>query len=118
MKKFLMFFAMAGMLFCANAQVKGSMCTITGGVEPTVTKGGYGELVVNLENTNDYKVTVALDVTVVDKEGNEVQRQKTVVVPARKKDKKVSFKTKKVKGDQKDVEVSECSVSIRVEKCD
>lgn len=109
---------MAGMFFCANAQVKGSMCTITGGVEPTVSKSSFGELVVNLENTNDYKVTVVLDVTVVDTEGNEAQRQKTVVLPAHKKDKKVSFKTKKVKGKQNDVEVSECSVSIRVEKCD
>lgn len=109
---------MSGMFLFANAQVKGSMCTTTGGVEPTVTKGVYGELVVNLENTNDYKVTVVLNVTVVDTEGNEVQRQKTVVVPARKKDKTVKFKTKKVKGEQKDVEVSECSVSLYVEKCD
>lgn len=109
---------MSGMFLFANAQANGSMCVITGGVEPTVSRSAFGELTVNLENTNDYKVTVVMEVTVVDKEGNEVHRQKTVVLPARKKDKKVTFKTKKVKGEQKDVDTAECSVTLHVEKCD
>ena len=70
MKKILMLIAMAGMFFCANAQ---SMCKITGGVEATkISSGGTcDEINVTLDNTNSYKVTVYLEVKVVDKEGNE-----------------------------------------------
>lgn len=118
MKKFLMLIAMAGMFFCANAQ---SMCKITGGVEATgITIGStLDEITVTLNNTNAYKVTVYIEVKVVDRDGNETVRQKTVVIPANKKDKKVSFRTKKVKGEVKYADVSQCEViSMRVEMCE
>lgn len=115
MKKILMLIAMAGIFFTASAQ----MCRTTGGVEPTITSGSScDEIKVKLENTNSYKVTVTLEVTVVDKEGNSVQRTKTVVIPANKKDKEVKFRTKKVKGETKCADVPECSVNLRVEMCE
>lgn len=118
MKKFLMILGIMGMFFCANAQH--GMCVVTGGVEPTITgtSGTCDRVEVNLENTNPYKVTVTIDATIVDKEGNEVKREKTVVIPANKKDKKVYFKTKSIKGETKCADLGECSVSIRVEKCE
>lgn len=118
MKKFLMLIAMAGMFFCVNAQ---SMCKITGGVEATqISSGGTcDEINVTLDNTNSYKVTVYLEVKVVDKEGNEAVRQKTVVIPANKKDKIAKFRTKKVKGETKCADTSQCEVvSMRVEMCE
>lgn len=111
-----MFIAMTGMFLCANAQ----MCKTTGGVEATrITSGSTSdEVVVRLENTNDYKVTVNIEVKVVDVEGNETTRQKTVVIPAHKKDKEVKFRTKKVKGEIKKADVNQCEVtSLRVEMC-
>ena len=106
---------MMGMFFTASAQ----MCRTTGGVEPTITSGSScDEIKVNLENTNSYKVTVVLDVTQHHKEGNSVQRTKTVVIPANNKKKEVKFRTKKVKGETKCADVPECSVSLRVEMCE
>lgn len=110
-----MFIVMTGMFLCASAQ----MCRTTGGVEANITgASSCDEIIVTLENTNSYKVTVTLDVTVVDKEGNSTTRQKTVVIQANKKDKQVRFRTKKVKGETKCADISECSVSMRVEMCD
>lgn len=113
-----MLIALAGMFFCANAQ---SMCKITGGVEATKISSGSScdEINVILDNTNAYKVTVYLEVKVVDNEGNEAVRQKTVVIPANKKDKKATFRTKKVKGETKCADTSQCEVvSMRVEMCE
>lgn len=118
MKKILILIAMTGMFFCANAQ---SMCKITGGVEATeISRGSTcDEISVTLDNTNAYKVTVHLEVKVVDDEGNETVRQKTVVIPANKKDKKAKFRTKKIKGETKCADTSQCEiVSMRVENCE
>ncbi len=110
-----MLFAMVGMILTANAQ----MCKTTQGVEPTIEKASDCDVInVKLENTNSYKVTVIMEVKVVDVDGNEVIRQKTVVIPANKKDKVVKFRTKKIKGETKCADVSECEVSLRVELCE
>lgn len=118
-KVFFLVLIMAGLYFSANAQV--NMCSITGGVEATNIKSGSNcdEIVVTLENTNSYKVTVDMSVTVVDNDGNEVVREKTVVLPANKKDKQVTFRTKKVKGETKCADSRQCTVSsLIVQKCD
>lgn len=110
---------MVGAFLSVNAQV--NMCRTTGGVESTkITIGNScDEIVVTLNNTNSYKVTVDMTVSVVDKEGNEAVRQKTVVIPANKNDKKVSFRTKKVKGQIMCADVNQCTVSsINVSMCD
>lgn len=111
-----MFIALTGMFFCANAQ----MCKVTGGVEATkITHPTCEEIQVTLENTNSYKVTVNIEVKVVDVEGNETKRQKTVVIPANKKDKEVRFRTKKIKGETKCADPDQSEVtSLIVEKCD
>lgn len=117
-KVFFLVLIMAGLYFSANAQV--NMCSITGGVEATsITSGSASdEIIVTLENTNSYKVTVDMNVTVVDAEGNEVAREKTVVIPANKK-KEVVFRTKKVKGETKRADARQCTVSsLTVQKCD
>lgn len=108
---------MMGAFLGANAQ----MCRTTGGVESTSITGGSGcdEITVTLNNTNSYKVTVEMSVTVVDTDGNETVRQKTVVIPANKNDKKVTFRTKKVKGETRCADVRQCTVSsLNVSMCD
>ena len=117
MKKLLLLLVMMGAFISVNAQ----MCKSTGGVESTnITKGeACDEIVVTLHNTNSYKVTVDLSVTVVDNDGNEALRQKTVVIPANKNDKKVVFRTKKVKGETKCADVRQCTVtSLNVSMCE
>ena len=117
MKKLLLLFVMMGAFLGANAQ----MCKTTGGVEATrITSGGSSdEIVVTLNNTNSYKVTVDISVTVVDTYGNETVRQKTVVIPANKSDKQVTFRTKKVKGETMRADVSQCTVSsLNVSMCE
>ncbi len=119
MKKLLLLLVMLGAFLSASAQV--NMCKMTGGVESTNISGGGScdEIVVTLQNTNSYKVTVDMTVTVVDTEGNETERQKTVVIAANKNDKKVSFRTKKVKGETKCADVRQCTVSsLNVSMCD
>lgn len=111
----------AGVSFSANAQ----MCKITGGVEATdLFKGGTGELKVKLSNTNDYKVTVDISVTVIDVQGNEIERSKTVVISANK-EKIVTFKGKKIKKENsqekyyEDVDIWQSQVNrLIVSKCD
>lgn len=88
-----MILLIAGASFSADAQI----CHITKGVEVTnMSSGQSGELYVTLSNTNDYKVTVDIQVTVVDEYDNKVDRSKTVVISANK-EKKVLFRGKKVK---------------------
>ena len=119
MKKLLLLFVMVGAFLCASAQV--NMCKSTGGVESTsiISGDSCDEIVVILNNTNSYKVTVDMTVTVVDKYGNETIRQKTVVIPANKNDKKVNFRTKKVKGETMCADVKQCTVSsLNVSMCD
>lgn len=111
---------MAGFVVSANAQ---NMCSTTGGVESTkiskARSGKCSEIMVTLANTNDYKVTVNMKVTVVDVDGNETLREKTVVIPAKKENKEVIFRTKKVKGEDKCADVGQCFVSsLFVQKCD
>lgn len=113
-----MILLVAGFVFSAKSQ---NMCTRTGGVEATqiIRGGSCAEIIVRLENTNSYKVTVNMKVIVVDTEGNEAEREKTVVIPANKKDKDVTFRTKKVKGEDKCADTRQCYVSsLYVEKCD
>ena len=117
MKKLLLLIVFFGAFLSASAQ----MCKTTGGVESTNISGGGScdEIVVTLNNTNSYKVTVDMTVTVVDNDGNEAIRQKTVVIPANKNDKRVSFRTKKVKGETKCADVRQCTVSsLNVSMCD
>lgn len=90
-----MILLIAGASFSADAQI----CHITKGVEVSnMSSGQSGELYVTLSNTNDYKVTVDIQVTVVDEYDNKVDRSKTVVISANK-EKKVLFRGKKVKED-------------------
>lgn len=113
-----MILVLAGFAFSAKAQ---NMCSRTGGVEATQIRNGGNctEIIVRLENTNSYKVTVNMKVTVVDTDGNEAEREKTVVIPANKKDKDVTFRTKKVKGEDKCADTRQCYVSsLYVERCD
>lgn len=116
MKKIFSLIVMIGMFIGANAQ----MCKTTGGVDPTINGcrncTGCSYVEVSLENTNSYKVTVYVDATIVDDEGNEDRRQKTVVISANKT-KTITFRTKNVKGETKCADVPECSVSLRVETC-
>ena len=109
-----MFIVMAGMFFVANAQ----MCRTTGNVEPVVSSDGE-YLVVDLHNYNDYKVTVTITATVVNTEGKEVVREKTVVVPRRGSKEYGEKKNIRFKGKgNPSVNKDESSVSIRVEMCD
>lgn len=117
MKKLLLLFVFFGAFLSASAQ----MCKTTGGVEATRISSGSScdEIVVTLNNTNSYKVTVDMSVTVVDTEGNETERQKTVVISANKNDKQVTFRTKKVKGETKCADTRQCTVSsLNVSMCD
>lgn len=120
-KLFLMILLIAGASFSADAQI----CHITKGVEVTDMSSGNsaGDLYVTLSNTNDYKVTVDIQVTVVDVHDNEVDRTKTVVISANK-EKKVLFRGKKVKDadyssgyNNTDAKQSQVK-SIIVSKCD
>lgn len=114
----LMVLVIAGMFFSANAQV--NMCKITGGVEAKsiVCGSASDEIVVTLTNTNSYKVTVNMDVVVVDTEGNETPRQKTVVISANK-EKEVIFRTKAIKGETKPSNARQSYVSsLHVEMCE
>ena len=120
-KLFLMILLIAGASFSADAQI----CHITKGVEVTGMSSGSnpGELNVTLSNTNDYKVTVDIQVTVVDVHDNNVDRTKTVVISANK-EKKVLFRGKKVKdadysSGYNKTDANESQVkSLIVSKCD
>lgn len=116
-----MILLIAGASFSADAQI----CHITKGVEVTdmSSSSNPGELYVTLSNTNDYKVTVDIQVTVVDVHDNDVDRTKTVVISANK-EKKVLFRGKKVKDADYDsgynkTDANESQVkSLIVSKCD
>lgn len=115
-----MIFVIVGMFLGANAQPVPTMCKITGGVEAKSIKSGDNsdEIKVTLTNTNSYKVTVNMDVVVVDKNGNEVTRQKTVVISANK-DKEVIFRTKTKNGEIQPADARQSYVSsLFVETCE
>lgn len=93
----------------ANAQ----MCQTTGNVEPSISRHSDSSINVNLQNYNNYMVTVDVTITVVSTEGSEKQYTRTVVLKGGETKYLGYFNP-----ESGDVSIGDSSVSLQVMRCD
>ncbi len=108
-KLILLLFTIMSMGLSANAQ----MCQTTGNVEPSISRHSDFSINVNLQNYNNYMVTVDVTITVVSTEGSEKQYTRTVVLKGNESKFVGSFRT-----ESGDVSIDDSSVSLQVMRCD
>lgn len=110
MKKLLLLLAaVIGIGLSANAQ----MCKFTGNVEWKFTDAGGSTVDVTFSNNNAYKVTVTAIIKVLNRDGEEKEYNRTLVIDANREKTCSALKTKSGL-----VAKDDCYVEMIVQKCD